>query len=177
MPDIIRCPSCQRKLQVPETLLGQDVQCPNCGSTFVAALSDNLAPPLTPPVPEPRSRETPRSSARRRRRPDFADEGDNEDDDFYRYRSRRRDVLPHRGSMILALGIVSILFCGIIFGPIAWILGQQDLNAIRAGRMDPEGEDLTNAGRICGILGTLWNLLVIVLVCLGIFVAIMQDIH
>ena len=33
MPEIITCPSCQRKLQAPESILGQDVQCPSCGAT------------------------------------------------------------------------------------------------------------------------------------------------
>jgi len=42
----------------------------------------------------------------------------------------------------------------IILGPIAWIMGNNDLREIRAGRMDPEGESNTNAGRICGIIGT-----------------------
>ena len=45
MQEIINCPSCQRRLQVPETLMGQDVQCPTCGATFVAALGGRAAKP------------------------------------------------------------------------------------------------------------------------------------
>jgi hypothetical protein len=44
--------------------------------------------------------------------------------------------------------------CGIL-GPVAWIMGHIDLGEMRAGRMDPSGEGLTNAGRICGIVATL----------------------
>ena len=58
--------------------------------------------------------------------------------------------------MVLVLGILSIVISviGVILGPIAWIMGNNDLREMRAGRMDREGEGLTNAGRICGIIGT-----------------------
>jgi hypothetical protein len=42
MPDIVQCPYCPRKLQVPVEVLGQQVQCPSCGQTFTAGAS---APP------------------------------------------------------------------------------------------------------------------------------------
>jgi hypothetical protein len=172
MNEIIRCPSCQRKLQVPESLLGQDVQCPTCGATFVAALVDS-PPPAPPPVPPDLPADSPRPVPRRRKRSAAVDEDDYEDD--YDRPARRRDLQPHRGPMILALGIISLVFCGVIFGPMAWIMGQQDLNAIREGQMDPEGEGLTNAGRVCGILGTLWNLLWLMIICLGVFAGMLQD--
>jgi hypothetical protein len=56
--------------------------------------------------------------------------------------------------LILALGILGLLCCG-FFGPFAWIMGHNDLQAMRAGRMDPEGEATTTAGRILGIIGTI----------------------
>ena len=64
------------------------------------------------------------------------------------------------------LGILSIVVCG-VFGPFAWIMGSQDLVAMRAGRMDPEGQGMTEAGRICGMIGTLLLLLPLVvgLIC------------
>ena len=46
MPDIVQCPFCPRRLQVPAELLGQQVQCPSCGQTFTAG----AAPPLLPPA-------------------------------------------------------------------------------------------------------------------------------
>ena len=39
MSDTVTCPSCQRTLRVPESLLGQLVKCPTCQQTFTASLS------------------------------------------------------------------------------------------------------------------------------------------
>ena len=61
---------------------------------------------------------------------------------------------PHRGNLILVLGILSLVVCGPI-GIAAWVMGNGDLKAIDAGLMDPEGRSLTNGGRICGMIGTL----------------------
>jgi hypothetical protein len=85
------------------------------------------------------------------------DESDDDYGDHDVRRRRRHDLEPHRGTMILVLGILSIVFTGLgfILGPIAWIMGSNDLTAIRAGRMDPDGEGTTSAGRICGIIGTI----------------------
>jgi predicted Zn finger-like uncharacterized protein len=77
----------------------------------------------------------------------------------------RRDSEPHRGAMILVVGILSLVFVsmcgpvGVILGLVAWIMGRTDLRKIRAGLMDPEGEGPTQAGHICGIIGTVVNLL------------------
>jgi len=62
-------------------------------------------------------------------------------------------MTPHRGVLILVLGILSLVFCPIL-GPVAWIMGKQDLTEIDAGRMDPEGRGLTLAGMVCGIVET-----------------------
>jgi predicted Zn finger-like uncharacterized protein len=104
----------------------------------------------------------------RRRRPRFSrddDDDDDEDDDRPR-RRRRRDYLPHRGSMILTLGILSFFFFPIILGPMAWIMGNTDLAEMRAGRMDREGEGSTNAGRVCGMIATLLWVGGVVLFCM-----------
>src|ERR1700736_4865307 len=65
------------------------------------------------------------------------------------------DVEAHRGQLIMILGILSLIIAGIILGPIAWIMGRNDLKAMDAGRMDPAGRDNTNVGRICGMIATL----------------------
>lgn len=151
MAELIQCPQCDRQLRVPDELLGKRVQCPSCGETFRApsasALIAEVVPPMAEPVPLPPAR------ARRHRRSE--DDGLADLDDPPPYR-RRRDLTEHRGGLILALGILSLgMGClGLILGPIAWSLGNTDLAAMRAGRMDLEGEGLTNAGRICGIVGT-----------------------
>jgi hypothetical protein len=78
---------------------------------------------------------------------------------------------PHRGSTILVLGILSLVLVGVglVLGPIAWTMGTQDLNDMRAGRMDPEGEGTTNAGWICGMIGTILNIVVVVVFLLPFF--------
>jgi hypothetical protein len=176
MQEIINCPSCQRRLQVPDSLIGQDVQCPTCGATFVASVGGQPSKPVER-LPEVgvSARETAPEEAddkpRRRRPAEDDDYGDyDEDDDRYR-RRRRRDLAPHRGSTILTLGILSlVLGClGLIFGPIAWAMGNTDMTEIRSGRMDPDGEGLTNAGRICGMIGTILGIIGLVLGCLWIF--------
>ncbi len=60
---------------------------------------------------------------------------------------------PHRGVLVLVLGILSIVFCQIL-GPFAWLMGKGDLAKINAGQIDPTGRDLTKVGMICGIIGT-----------------------
>ena len=65
-------------------------------------------------------------------------------------------VRPHRGVLILVFGIVGVLCC-VIFGILAWVLGNADLREMDAGRMDPSGRGLTQAGKICGIISViLW---------------------
>lgn len=67
-------------------------------------------------------------------------------------------VQPHRGVMILVLGILGIVLC-FICGIVAWVMGNNDLRLMQAGQMDRSGEGLTKAGKICGMIGTiLWGL-------------------
>ncbi len=61
---------------------------------------------------------------------------------------------PHRAASVLALGILGIVPC-FICGIIAWVMGKNDLKEMDAGTMDPSGRDMTKAGKICGMVGTL----------------------
>jgi hypothetical protein len=70
-----------------------------------------------------------------------------------------RRTAAHRGVLILVLGILSLVFCGLFTGIPAWIMGNNDLKEIRAGAVDREGESLTNIGRILGMVGTILNIL------------------
>jgi hypothetical protein len=60
---------------------------------------------------------------------------------------------PHRGSVILAFGILGLVVCG-LFGVAAWVMGNNDLLEMNRGYMDPTGRDLTNTGRILGMVAT-----------------------
>ncbi len=72
---------------------------------------------------------------------------------------------PHRASTVFVLGILSIVLCPFC-GPAAWTMGNSDLQEMASGRMDYSGRDLTQAGRICGIVGTIFLLLQIFVVAL-----------
>ena len=59
-----------------------------------------------------------------------------------------------KATTALVLGIISIVCCGLL-GPVAWILGKQELNAIAAGQSSPTGEGSAKAGMILGIIATI----------------------
>ncbi len=61
---------------------------------------------------------------------------------------------PHRGTLILVLGILGLVICGPL-GIAAWVMGSGDLKQMDAGTMDPEGRGTTQAGKICGIIATI----------------------
>jgi hypothetical protein len=86
-------------------------------------------------------------------------------------RKRVRDYQPHRGPIILVLGIIAIVTgLHIILGPIAWIMGNNDLKEIHAGRMDPEGEGMTNIGRILGMVATILGIVALVVGCIFLII-------
>ncbi len=74
-----------------------------------------------------------------------------------------QSVAPHRGTLILVLGIIGIVCCCFITGIIAWVMGNNDLRKIDAGRMDPSGRGLTQAGKICGMVSVILTIVVIVI--------------
>ena len=175
MAEILACPACGRKLQVPESFYGQTVQCPQCAHQFIAdphaqnvqANAPAPVPATTGPTPPPDDHDDYDDAPRRRRR-DYDDDDDDILDDV---RPMRRQGAPHRGGMILALGIIALVifpWSTIVCGPLAWVLGNFDLAEIRAGRMDESGEGMVQAGRVLGIVSTLLMLGTVLLVCLFI---------
>jgi len=244
MSSLIDCPSCSRKLRVPDDLLGQKVKCPTCGDKFdaIAPSPDGAsemgpspapAPPDAPAVSEPAAAQlklslddeasAPADSApppplvaaqplppaasppiphednlrpcpfcgkripQKARRCRFCDEDLDEEEERPRRRSSRsgeerpwerpsrygvrRDSEPHRGTLVLVLGILSLVFMGCIGLPLgiaAWVMGHRDLKKIAANMMDPQGKGTTQAGWVCGIIGTILSSL-ITLFCIGWF--------
>ena len=71
------------------------------------------------------------------------------------------NLVPHRGVLILVLGILGIVCC-VICGIVAWVMGNNDLRKMTDGVMDPSGQGLTTAGKICGIVGVVVNIIGIV---------------
>ncbi len=149
MAEIIHCPQCQRRVQVPEELAGQQVKCPSCAAVFTAELAEQAPPGAVredPPRPAPPTYELAHDEPPAAGPDDFRDPKP-------RRRRVRRDCAPHRGVAILVLGICSLIVCALC-GPFAWVMGNNDMAEIRAGRMDPEGEGMTQAGRVLGIIST-----------------------
>ncbi|MBL8792267.1 MAG: hypothetical protein JNM56_00025 [Planctomycetia bacterium] len=170
MPSIIHCPSCSRQLRVPEELAGHLVKCPGCGQTFTASFSASsvdagappeagtrpqAAPPPLPPTPPEPARP---QASRPPEPPPWED---------YRDQGYRRDVEAHRGALVLTFGILSLMLglLGLPFGIAAWVMGGGDLQKMRSNRMDPTGMGLTQAGWICGIIGTLLQALGCLAIC------------
>ena len=80
---------------------------------------------------------------------------------------------PHRGSVILAFGILGLLVCQ-LFGLAAWVMADNDLAEMRRGYMDPSGRDLTKTGRILGMVSTAVlaiSLLLMILIFVGSLLA------
>jgi hypothetical protein len=69
---------------------------------------------------------------------------------------------PHRGVLILVFGILGLVVC-VIFGIVAWVMGNGDMKQMDAGAMDPSGRGLTQAGKICGMIAVILNVLIIAL--------------
>ncbi len=74
--------------------------------------------------------------------------------------------IPDRGGVILALGILSVLFLGPLSGIPAWLMANQDLKDTRSGIVnDPSG--LVHIGRAIAVIGTflspLWLIIYFVL--------------
>lgn len=64
-------------------------------------------------------------------------------------------ILPSRANTVLVLGILSLVLCSIM-GPIAWSMGSEELRRIDSGQVDPLTRGTATAGRICGIVGTVF---------------------
>jgi len=80
----------------------------------------------------------------------------------------QQPLRPHRGGVVLALGILGIVVC-FICGIVAWVMGNNDLREMTAGTMDPAGRGLTQAGKICGMISVI---LAIVGLCIWLIVVV-----
>lgn len=79
-----------------------------------------------------------------------------------------RYLAPHRGGLILTLGIMSWIACPVV-AFFAWTMGSGDLQEMKEGRMDPSGEGLTRAGYWLGIVQVA---ILLILLVTGIFILI-----
>ena len=73
-----------------------------------------------------------------------------------------------QASTALVLGIVGLVCCQVL-GIVAWVMANNELEGIKAGRRNPQNEGTATAARIIGIIGT-------VLLGLGIIALIIATI-
>lgn len=79
-----------------------------------------------------------------------------------------------QATTILVLGILSLVVCQIL-GPIAWVMGNNELAGIDAGRRPPQNRGTAQAGRILGIISTVLMIIgvafLFVFLVIGLFAA------
>ncbi len=138
-----KCKNCFTTLRVPEEHLGKTARCPQCQELNLVQpdtfyINDNEPPVKSGVSPEPTSKPNPYQTSSNVHQP-----------------AHPRYQVGHRGGMILTLGILSIV-CNfaLVPGILAWVLGRADLKQMKLGIMDPEGEGITQAGMIMGIIMT-----------------------
>jgi predicted Zn finger-like uncharacterized protein len=144
MPILIQCPSCERRLRVPDNLLGKQVKCPSCQTTFTAAEGGEAEGPGTAPTEEGRpvtarrrpappppdddegnDEERPSRSQRRRPPEDWDEEEGYEEEDDYEEetrprRRRRRRARTAEAKATVTPPAIALLVAGIL-GLLLWI--------------------------------------------------------
>jgi hypothetical protein len=105
MAHLIACPECDKHLQVPEGLLGKKVQCPECKTTFTAALPEEAPgepePPKKTEKPSKWDKQPTKAGVNKktkRRDDDEEDEEDDDEDDDHRRRKRSGDDEDDEGN-------------------------------------------------------------------------------
>ena len=60
-----------------------------------------------------------------------------------------------QATTILVIGILGLVLCQVL-APFAWVMGNNELAAIDSGLRSPENRSTANAGKILGIIGTVF---------------------
>jgi len=202
MPITFNCPTCQAQLTLSDAAAGRRGKCPHCkGEIVVPTASSAAAPPAPPPLPPVAPAAAPAleisgitapaaapvmaappvvpvmaapASAPPPVAPPFQPGGWGDvDPGPHRHDFRPGRGQPHRGVIVMVLGIIGIVvsllsyfvFCCPFLGLPAGLLGLglslggaimggADLKKINAGIMDVDGKGMTLAGLICGIVGS-----------------------
>ena len=69
---------------------------------------------------------------------------------------------PSNKVAVFVLGLLSLVMCGLILGPIALIMSKKGRKEVREGRARPDG--MLTAGFVCGLIGTIINTIALVVV-------------
>lgn len=193
MPITITCPQCQKKLNAPDTAVGKKIRCPACKAVIDVPAEEPLEEPekfeqpdeesaVTEEAPKRKPRpsegiteEEPKSYGldeddanererrREKKRRRFRDDDDDFEDDFGDMRPRRRTE-PHRGGVIMTLGILSIPgaclpLIAFILASIALNMANTDKPKMERGQMDRSGMGSVTAGQVCAYIGIIFGLI------------------
>jgi len=148
VPNIVFACTCGQQMQIEDRYAGSQIRCPRCGQSLVAPLAQGQQPGAAPqagPVPQPL--------------------GPVQFPPGYQGMGLR----PHRGAMILTFGILGLVIC-VVFGIVAWVMGNADLREMAAGTMDRAGEGMTRAGKICGMISTILLIVVVAFWTVGMVI-------
>jgi DNA-directed RNA polymerase subunit RPC12/RpoP len=171
----VTCPRCGSECELPADGPAGEVKCPTCGGVLVAV---GAAPITTRPAPPPLPKAGPDTEADDLMPCPHCGERILRNSTFCRFcrehvegemlpweRGRRvpRDVEPHRGNLILVLGILGFVIplVGLGFAIAAWVMGRRDVARMDRMEMDPRGKGTTQAGFICGIVATVLQTLLL----------------
>ena len=164
MPIEFDCPGCRNRLRVPDEHAGKPARCPECSyvSQVPYLAVDGQPQPSEPPLAHQPRAESPIPGSGTHNpyaSPTTPASG------LANY-SR-----PHRGALLLILGIVSLVIpCCNLLGIVPWVMANSDLAAMDRGEMDPSGRGLTQAGRVLGIIAI--GLMVLAVVAQVVMVAV-----
>lgn len=204
MPDIIKCPECQKALKLNAALAGKRVRCPGCKQPFVVPADEDVLEEVDPSAEEsdeedagyqevrparrarrPRDEEDEgvRPARRARRQRDEEEEEDEEEECPRRKRRRPRpkdydsDVQP--SSAPLVLGILSIVFCcipivGFILGRFAMTKADEEMEQLPGGKRYRGAQKQMQVARV---LGTIGMSLSVVLFVVAVVLQIMEHFH
>ncbi len=163
MPIDTKCPGCGRLLRVGDEHLGRQARCPACSTIYVV-------PSGQTPVEPPGALDGNPFGLR----PEIA--GDGIRMTMPAAVSPAGLVIPHRGGLILVLGILGWCMGCPIFSVAAWMMGSSDLREMRCGRMDPAGKGITQAGYVLGMVYSLLWLVVLVILMLVVMIGLAANV-
>lgn len=177
MPELVRCPACSKKLRVPDRLVGRNVKCPSCGTTFTANAEMPVESPeeIEPTKPSPRRRRDDESISERprhRRSEDLDDEdrprrrsrrdSEEEDEEEYEEETRPRKRGRRRQAALDAVTTPAIAL--LVVGILGILLGIANILVVAAGfGVDPRQQAPPGftAGRYVGaFVSLIWGIVV-----------------
>jgi len=79
-----------------------------------------------------------------------------------------------QATTVLVLGILSLVLCQVL-GPIAWVMGNNELAGIDAGRRPPQNRGTAQAGRILGIISTVLMIIGVVFLVVFLFIGLVAS--